>query len=431
MKTLLFLAVVSLFSTPFLFAQNNPPDAESPTEASPADREWGCSPDRFGGSDSARIAQAITESRDRGGVVRIGPRRPDSESARTYWLLDEAILLPGDTTLYLDDCTLKLSDACRDNFIRTANAGIGIEKIAPIRNVHIIGSGRVELLGADHPRATGDSAKTLGERSYGTDAGKPEESQTGDWRNIGILLAGVENFSIQNLTLRQTHCWGVSVEKSSYGVIRNLTFDSSENRLIDGQTVKTLNQDGLDLRKGCHDVVVENIRGVTGDDLVALTAIRADAKPGGTLTTTEVAETDPAAMNDIYNITVKNVVGYAAGGHQIVRLLNASGMKIHHVVLDTVIDASPPDVTDRATVRIGDSNPAWGGVTPLGDTYGIIITRVQSKASHAVLIAGSLADSIISDVINYNPQVDGVTFDSGKENVRNVIIERVINVEKR
>lgn len=392
-----------------------------------AGEPWVYSPDSFSGTDSQRINQALGAAAENGGVVRIGPRRPDTESDRDYWLLDEAILLAGDTTLYLDNCTLKLSDRCRDNFIRSANAGLGIKKVERIRNVHIIGIGQVELIGADHPRSTGDGAKQLGARSYGTDAGVEGESQTGDWRNIGILLAGIENFSIQNITLRQTHCWGVSIEKSSFGLIQNLTFESSENREIDGKQVKTLNQDGLDLRKGCHDILIENIRGVTGDDLVALTAIGTNAKDGGAFSTTEVSETDPDAMNDIYHITVKNVVGYAAGGHQIVRLLNASGIKIHHVVIDTVIDTSPEGVTDRATVRIGDSNPAWGGVTPLGDTFGIIINNVQSKSAHAVLIAGSLTDSIIANVINFNPQIEGVSFESGEENVKNVVIERFVN----
>ncbi|MBR5626282.1 MAG: hypothetical protein IKW74_01515, partial [Thermoguttaceae bacterium] len=380
-------------------------------------------PNRFTGTDSEKIAQAIKAAKDYGGVIRIPARLPDAESDRNFWLLDEAILLPADTTLYLDNCTVKLSDNCRDNIIRSANAGPGIEKVQPLKNIHIIGSGHVELLGADHPRSTGDAAKTLGIRSFGTDAGKEDESQTGDWRNIGILIAAVEGFTLQNVTLRQTHCWGVSFEKCSFGAIRNLTFDSSENRIIDGNHVQTLNQDGLDLRKGCHDIVIENIHGISGDDLVALTAIRANATPGGSFESTEVAETDPNVCNDIYNISIRNVVGYAAGGHQIIRLLNASGIKIHHIIIDGVIDTSPEGVTDRATIRIGDSNPAWGGVTPLGDTYGIIINNVQSKSHHAVLIAGSLCDSIITNVINFNPSISGVSFESGEENVRNVRID--------
>lgn len=391
---------------------------------------WNNTPQRFSGSDTERINQAVRAASQFGGIVRVGPRIPDAAGKRDYWLLDSAILLPGNTTLYLDNCKLKLSDQCRDNFIRTANSGIGITKVEPIENVHIIGIGNVELIGADHPRATGDSAKQLGVRSYGTDAGKKNESQTGDWRNIGVLLANVTRFTLQNITIRQAHCWSVSLERCSYGKVVDITFDASEKRIIDGKAVKTLNQDGLDLRKGSHDITIENIRGMTGDDLVALTAIRALAKPGGQLDSTEVSQTDPTAMNDIYNITIRNVVGYSAGGHQIIRFLNASGMKIHHVILDGVIDTSPEGLDDYVTIRIGDANPKWGGVTPLGDTFGFIITNVQSKSKSAIMIAGSLTDSIISNVLNYNRQVVGVTYQSGIQNVRNVHVNNFINIAK-
>ena len=392
---------------------------------------WLNTPNRFSGCDSERIAKAIAASQKCGGIVRIPPRSPDAESDRTFWLLDEAILIPGNTTLYLDNAVLKLSDRCRDNFIRSANAGLGIEKPEPLENIHLIGLGRAELIGADHPRATGDGAKELGVRSFGTDAGRPGESQKGDWRNIGVLLVNVNRFSIRGLTIREPHCWSMSLEKCSFGRVRDLEFYSTENRVIDGQKVKTLNQDGLDLRKGCHDIFIENISGSTGDDLLALTAIRANAAPGGRFESTEAGETDPDANNDIYNITIRNVIGFSNGGHQIVRFLNASGIKIHHVLLDGVFDSSPENITDKVTVKIGDSNPAWGGPTPLGDTYGLHICNIESKSAHAVMIAGSLCDSTIRSVVNYNPDVDGVTFASGRENVRNVQIEEFINAAKK
>src|SRR5690606_15145127 len=101
------------------------------------------------------------------------------------WLLDSAILVRSGTVLELENCHLKLSDKSRDNFIRSANSGLGITEIAPLENIHIRGIGRAILEGADRPRATGDGAKTLGKHSYGTDAGKEGESQLGDWRNIG------------------------------------------------------------------------------------------------------------------------------------------------------------------------------------------------------------------------------------------------------
>ncbi len=295
--------------------------------------------------------------------------------------------------------------------IRSANCGIGIEKPKEIENVHIIGLGKAELLGADHPRSTGDSAKTLGVRTYGTDAGKPNESQLGDWRNIGVLFANVKNFSVRGITIREAHCWSMSFERCSFGLIRNITFYSSENRTIDGKKVKTLNQDGLDLRKGCHDIVIDTIQGHTGDDLVALTAIGAKIRPGGQIGSTEVGNIETLGPeNDIWNVSIRNVSGYSNGGHQIVRLLNASGIRIHHVTIDGVIDTSPENIDDRATVKIGDVVPAWGGATPLGDTYGIIVNNVITKSKSGVVILGSLCDSIISNVINFNPNTAGVTF---------------------
>ncbi|MBR4752155.1 MAG: hypothetical protein IK077_10380 [Thermoguttaceae bacterium] len=407
----LFLLLATLFFTSYVFAGNDP-----------------CDPNSYMGTDSERIAQALDSASKSGGLVRIPPRKPDELADRTYWLLDSAILLRANTTLILENCTLKLSDACRDNFIRSANCGIGIEKVEPIENVHIVGIGSVRLEGADRPRATGDSGKTLGERTYGTDAGKEGESQKGDWRNIGVLLANVSNFSVENISIINAHAWSMSLEKCSFGAVRNIRFESIEQRTIDGESVKTLNVDGLDLRKGCHNITIDGITGTTGDDLVACTAIGAGGKIGGVLESTEVSDFSPEDELDIHDVSIHNVIGYAAGGHQIVRLLNASGIKIYRVIIDGVIDTSPEGVVDRATIRIGDANPAWGGVTPLGDTYGIIVTNVQSQSRQAVLIAGSLVDSSITNVVNYHPDVTGVGFESGEENVKNVRIDPFINV---
>jgi len=114
------------------------------------------------------------------------------------------------------------------------------------------------------------------------------------------------------------------------------------------------------------------------------------------------------------------VVGHSAGGHHIVRFLNTGGIRMRNILLDGLIDTSPDGFRDYAAVKIGDCNPAWGGVTPLGDTAAFQIVNVQSRAKRAVLIAGSLADSQISNILNANPETEAVTFDSGRENTRNL-----------
>ncbi len=378
-------------------------------------------PNDFEGSDSERINQAITTAATSGQKVVIPKRNRSQNGWRDLWLLDSAILVQSGTTLVLDNCRIKLSDRCRDNFIRSANCGIDISEIAPLSDIHIMGIGSVLLEGADKPRATGDSAKTLRERSYGTDAGVPEESQTGDWRNIGILLAFVEHFSIENLRINDSHGWAISLERCAFGRVRDIDFASTGEKVIDGVSETILNQDGLNLRQGCHNIIIENISGYTGDDLVAFTNILGN-KPAGSMESTMVSGSNNRGegLDDIRYVILRNVRGHCAGGHHIIRLLNASGLKIHDVIIDGLVDTSGTGKRSRAALKIGDSNPRWGGVTPLGDTYGIIISNIMSRAEHTILIAGALSESLITNVMKYDASGDPITYESGMENIRQV-----------
>lgn len=384
-------------------------------------------PNEFEGSDIERINQAIIDGAASGKHVVIPKLNHTKDGIRDRWLLDSAILLPAGTTLVLENCHLKLSDRCRDNFIRSANCGLGITDIQPLTDIHIRGVGTVLLEGADHPRATGDSAKTLGERTYGTDAGVDGESQTGDWRNIGILLAHVEHFSIENLRIKDSHCWAISLERCAYGRVRDIDFASRGRKLIDGISEIILNQDGLDLRQGCHDITIENITGYTGDDLVAFTNIMGSGKTaGGTESTMVSAAKDRGdGLDDICYITLRNIRGYCAGGHHIVRFLNAGGLKLHDVVLDGLIDTSGKNKRCRAALKIGDSNPRWGGVTPLGDTSRLFISNIMSRSEHTILIAGSLCDSLLTNIMKYDAPGEPVTYESGTQNVRAVELTNV------
>lgn len=247
-------------------------------------------------------------------------------------------------------------------------------------------------------------------------------SQTGDWRNIGILLAHVENFRIENLFLKDAHAWTISLERCSSGIVRDIEFSADGGKKI-GDTWQTfLNQDGLDLRQGCHDILIENITGHTGDDLIALTNIVNETQEPGSPDSIMVTQANNRGdgVDDIRDIIIRNVRG-SAGGHHIVRLLNASGLRIHDVILDGLIDTSTGK-PNKAAVKIGDANPVWGGVTPLGDTYRIVISNVISRARHTVLIGGSLAESSLSDIFKYESPGDPVTYESGEEFVRNVSI---------
>ncbi len=392
--------------------------------------------DFYGFTDSDRIEAAIAGRK--GNVVVIPPRQSDIEPERDYWLIDRAILIPENTTILLKNCKIKLSDRCRDNFFRSANCGPGIEDIEIIRNIHLRGEGLCILEGADHPRATGDSSKAIHcpcprlpedivrladwvpeerlavdkldfwdihNHSYGTDAGKEGEVQHGDWRGIGILFACVENFSIENLRIVDSHGWGVSLEECAYGRVEKLDFDACMGKTIDGLLSNMENQDGIDLRNGCHDITITDITGGTGDDLIALTAIAREAPvhPSGTFESTHIMHNDWSKRETgIHDIIIRNVKGYSkAGICKIIRLLPADA-KIWNVVIDGVIDAAPAGMRNDGVLLLGEGDGAYGKNLPDGLT-GVTISNVICNSKHTIIVAGYLKDSAIMNVVNRNP----------------------------
>ncbi len=377
-------------------------------------------PNQYQGTDAQRIQQAVDAAV--AGSRRVVIPRINKSGDSQIWLLDEAIRLPSHITVELDGCHLKLSDRCRDNFFRSANCGLGISTIEAAENIHLIGRSGAVLEGADHPRASGDGAKVLGERTFATDAGVEGESQQGDWRNIGILLASVSRFSIQNIHIVDSHCWAISLEYCSHGTLRDLSFDSRGKKIVDGQEVTILNQDGLDLRQGCHDILIENISGESGDDLVALTAIANPERQNGGLNSSMVSADHESTFPGIHNVIIRNVRGHCAGGHHIVRLLNTRGLPMENIIIDGLIDTSYPPYQSRVALKIGDKFPQYGGINPLGTTRRIVVNNVISRAKYAVLIGGSLCDSSISNVLQNGGENDAVYFESGAENVRNVVV---------
>lgn len=405
-----------------------------------------------GVNDSAVINEAIA-NRDADGIVIIPPRKSLVEPERDYWLLDSAILLPENTTVILQNCTMKLSDDCRDNFFRSANCGMGFVYPELIENIHIRGEGTCTLLGADHPRAVGDASKILSnpcpytvedlckyadwipeerkltkqlafsdrhDHSYGTDSGNENESQVGDWRGIGILLANVNHFSISNLRIVQSHCWGISLEACSNGTVEQIEFDACMHKEIDGMLHNMENQDGVDIRNGCHHITISDIHGHTGDDLIAITAIaRTEFRPGGSLKTTEVMHNDwTRRENGVHDIIIRNVSGYSQLCH-IIRLL-ACNTKIWNVIIDGVIDAPPEDVLHSSTIFIGERGDALYGKVNTDGVSNISISNVVCKSRQAIYVAGYLQDSVITNVINQNPNCPtlGVYREDGLDNVK-------------
>ena len=125
------------------------------------------------------------------------------------------------------------------------------------------------------------------------------------------------------------------------------------------------NADGIDLRQGCHDILIENITGFTEDDSVALTALN------GKLEQTFAVK---GLSSDLCNVEIRNVRTAAFCTN--VRLLNQGDVKLHDILIDGVYDMgdeSPHIDNGIFAVRIGDTRLYGTRHATEDETYNITV----------------------------------------------------------
>lgn len=293
------------------------------------------------GTQSERIQKAINDAKKTTGIVVIP--RYDAVKKTDVWLIDEAILLPSGFELELNNCKIKLSDQCRDNFIRSANSGLGITTVASLKNIRVIGVGNVLLEGADHPRSTGDHNKTLSvnpngfSQSYGTDAGKPNENQKGGWRNHAIIFAYVDGFEISGITLKDYHGHGLVLERSINGLVKNITFDVSQAVNINGTAQQILNQDGMGVRFGCKNIIISNIRGKSGDDFINIGLTDTGVPAGKENVNVVSGSVYKGDKDNISNIYLQNWQDFYSLSHRAIRIMPVGKLRISNVFIENMI----------------------------------------------------------------------------------------------
>lgn len=293
------------------------------------------------GTQSERIQRAINDAKKTTGKVVIP--KYDAITKTSVWLIDKAILLPGDFELELSNCKIKLSDKCRDNFIRSANTGLGIKDIKPLKNIKVIGKGNVLLEGANNPRATGDHNKTLAVnpngygQSYGTDAGKPGENQKGGWRNHAIILAYVDVFEISGITLKDYHAHGLVLERSTNGIVRDVTFEVRQAVNVAGVEKQVLNQDGLGVRFGCKNIIIANCKGKSGDDFINIGLTDTGVEAGQENVNVVSGSVYAGELDNISNIYLQNWQDFYSISHRAIRIMSVGKLRIKNVFIENMV----------------------------------------------------------------------------------------------
>ncbi|HEY5408389.1 MAG TPA: glycosyl hydrolase family 28 protein [Ginsengibacter sp.] len=401
-------------------------------------------PNDFKGSDIERIQTAINTAKETTHTMVI-PQR--NSNGTNKWIIDSAILLPSNLTIILDNCTIQLSDSCRDNMFRSDNAGIGITNPKWNHNINIIGEGNVLLKGADNPRSTGDDARTLtltpdkekpwshdsatnvGRVSYGSDAGKMGLRQKGDWRNMMILIAYTDGFTIKNVKIENSHAYAISFERDHNVEVSDIRIYNPETIIVNGVKEETYNKDGIDLRQGCKYFRITNITGINGDDLIALTNL--DTYPyhhsNGDISSGQVTSTNwNGSEDDIEQIFINNCQTNFEGV-----AIRASGeQSIHDVYINGIITKARPDMPppyggSRFTVLLGGKG--YGKLSLPGSIHNIYAMNLIGDGKSLIKVEAPVANCMFMSGI-YTGNGPAILYVINKKETKNIQESNIVKV---
>lgn len=328
-----------------------------------------------GDTDSASIQQAV-DAAAASGVGKIIIPRYNVRTKQCGWEIARSIRLPSDMTVILDNCTLRMADDVYENFFRTRNlfTETGAVLEPELHNITIAGIGAARLDG--------------GKKNDLTEANSCQDGRPNIACNHPIFFFNVRYFAVENITISNQRYWGMRFEFCKCGRIANIRSDANGDRR---------NQDGINLRNGCHNILIENIYGQSGDDMIALSAI-------DTPRNDRYNAVIPAADQDIHDVIIRNISGFALD-HPLVALRNHNGAKIYNIIIENVMDTplvreSSKDYLERyALIRIGNNHYFTTRPSEMGETSDIVINNVMSRtALRGIVVAATLKNCRFSNI---------------------------------
>lgn len=341
-------------------------------------------------SDSQMIQMAVDEA-SRSGCNMVVIPALNRRTGTFVWEISETIELPSHMYIEINNAHLRMKDGVFCQMFRNSNA---LEKAGQTEDglqedIIIQGVGRAVLDGGKH--------NGLRERTSCKD-GMPHILH-----NLTIYFHNVRNFKIDGLTIRDQRYWGITFAWAWEGIVSNIRFEITDKSVRESLTNPWRNQDGIDLRVGCHDIQIMNLSGETCDDIVALTALA--IPDGGSFENLNPCDHLPW---HIYNVSIRNIIGF--NNHcAMVRLLCHNRNQIFNISIDNLIDATPDShstdvpkgIRTASCVKLGEcdyyrGNPA-NRCRP-GDMRNISISNVFSNALCAVVMNCAAKDVVIRNV---------------------------------
>ena len=361
-------------------------------------------PGVMGEDDSTSIQNAINLALE-SGVGRVEIPRYNQRTGQLQWVFTKTVLLRSNLQVVLDNCYLYMADGVYEGFFRTDNMfrEKGLYRDEEYTNIHILGKGTAVLDGGK-PNGLDESTQMKN--------GLPHVVV-----NTPILFFNVRYFSVKNLTIRNQRYWGMRFAFCKCGHVSDISLFAIRDRS---------NQDGINLRNGCHHVQIENVYGQTGDDMIALSAIDIAREDRFNMY-------DPDQCPDIHDVIVRNISGCALV-HPLVTIRNHDGAKVYNILIENIQDTDPLEpwlvistaegeklfhtmhiasITDPTVVRemgmfrefkyglirIGDAGYFKKKPSTMGDASKITIRNaVCSTSDRAIVVGCTIRDSRFSGI---------------------------------
>lgn len=336
------------------------------------------SPNSFSGSsDSARIQAAINAAHNTGINKVIIPRvNQRNESLR--WDIDQTIYLPSHMTVVIDNAHLRMVDGviCRMFCNSEVDSEFGKTQAGEQTDIHIVGIGDA-LLDGGLPNGLDEFTSMKN--------GFPSVRM-----NLTIHFHNVRRFSVKNLHIRDQRWWAMMFMFARDGVISDINLELARHK--EDSYAGWRNQDGIDLRVGCSNILIQNISGETGDDTIALTALLAS----------EAQLVVEGRDTDIHDVMIQNVRA-VSNMCAIVRLLHQYGNKIYNISMRDIFDMSRPGESNRTqmVLRLGENGYHQNkpeNMAKHGDMYNISVDNVHSRAMTAILTTCTMKNFHASNI---------------------------------
>ena len=326
----------------------------------------------FGTGDADTVQNAVNFAQKEGiGCVVIPAWNVRTQCDK--WVFEKAVKVPSDMTIVFLHSYIQHQDVMYENLFTNSRAyeNEGRCIAHEEHDLTFTGIGDAVLDGA---KQNGLKEKTC--FLYGLPDKRP---------NATVLFNNVRNLVLENFQIRDSRWYGTYFIHCDTVRISNIDLDNGED---------FCNRDGVDIRQGNHNFLIENITGTTGDDTVALNNLGNDGNDGRYVEGKDV---------DTLNMVMRNIKS-DAGRWFTVRLLCQDRHLEQYVTLDTIMDVSRRENQKRvdAAVMVGSHEYHYKIPAELGDLAHLTIRDVYSRANYGVALGGYSDDVDISNVHTYD-----------------------------